>query len=92
MRTGTYAEKNGTPAARPTQGTAGGSSGTASKPYSRKVENPYGRYTSGSEEDSTYTASFKPGENRKPTGTANRRRNNNGNSGNTGNGNGEDKA
>ena len=70
VRTGTYAEKNGTTSAKP----AGSSAGTG-KPYGKTVENPYGRYTSGGEEDAAYTASFKPEESRK-TGNTNRRRNN----------------
>jgi hypothetical protein len=69
VRTGTYTEKNGTTAARPA-GTQGGNG----KPYGRTVENPYGRYTSGGEEDAAYTASFKPEESRKNGNTANRRR------------------
>ena len=50
-------------------------SGVTNKPYSRNVENPYGRYTSGGEEDASYTASFKPDESKK-TGSSPRRRNN----------------
>ena len=56
--------------------------GGANKPYSRNVENPYGRYTSGGEDDASYTASFKPDESKK-TGSSPRRRNS---------GNGEGKA
>ena len=55
-------------------GTSGNSSSAAGKPYSRNVENPYGRYTSGREEDASYTASFKP-DNSKRTGSSTRRRN-----------------
>ena len=67
VRTGTYTEKNGTTAVRPsaTQNTTG-------KPYGKTVENPYGRYTSGGEDDAAYTASFKPEE--KQTGNTRRRR------------------
>ena len=64
------------PASRSSQ--TGGNSSTA-KPYSRTVENPYGRYTSGGEEDASYTASFKPDESRT---SGNNRRRRNGGSGN----------
>ena len=74
VRTGTYTEKNGATASKPA-----GTAGSTGKPYSKTMENPYGRYTSSGEEDATYTASFKPGENRKTNGS--RRR-----SGGTGNG------
>ena len=47
-------------------GTTGGNGQSAGKPYSKNVENPYGRYTSSGEEDSEYTASFKP-EQKKPS-------------------------
>ena len=56
VRTGNYTTKGGTTAAKPTQTNL-----TGHKSYSGNVENPYGRYTSSSnEEDATYTASFKP--------------------------------
>ena len=55
-------------------GTAGSSS-SAGKPYSRNVENPYGRYTSGREEDASYTASFKPDSSGQRNGSSSRRRN-----------------
>ena len=73
IRTGNYTEQNGT--ARPaSSGTSGMKTGN--RPYSGRVENPYGRYTSGSEEDASYTASFKPDESRSEPA---RRRRNNGN-------------
>ena len=74
IRTGTAAGSSGTMVSKPAARTSGGTGSTTGKPYSRTVENPYGRYTTGSEEDSSYTASFKPGENRKPS-TTHRRRN-----------------
>ena len=57
VRTGTYADKTGSTAARP--GTS--EPQTVRKPYSGGIENPYGRYTSSTaDEDPSYTASFKP--------------------------------
>jgi hypothetical protein len=70
VRTGTYTEKNGTTSVKPA---SQADSGTMRKPYSRNVENPYARYTSGSEEDASYTASFKPDESRR-SGNTHRRR------------------
>ena len=56
-------------------GSGTGNSANAGNPYSKNVENPYARYTTGKEEDATYTASFKPQEN-KTSGNSRRRRNN----------------
>ena len=90
VRTGTPAEPGSAQqAARIRNGIYTGSSGTAvpkaggsiaggqasAKPYSRNVDNPYGRYTSGAEEDADYTASFKP-EGSRETSTVSRRRRN----------------
>ena len=72
------AAKVRTPNTRSTSQTSRNSNNA--KPYSKTVENPYGRYTSGGEEDASYTASFKPDES-KTGGTSRRRRN-----GGTGNG------
>ena len=58
-------------------GQPAGRNDTPAKPYSRNVENPYGRYTTSGEEDASYTASFKPEENRN-TNVQHRRRNRNG--------------
>ena len=56
VRTGSYSGKGSTTQAKPAQ-----TDTTASKTYGGNVENPYGRYSSAStEEDPTYTASFKP--------------------------------
>ncbi len=74
VRTGTYTEKGGY--TQPNPASEVPSSQQSGKPYSRNVENPYGRYTSGKNEDPSYTASFKPEENRSQ-GNA-RRRNNQG--------------
>ena len=72
VRTGTYTEKGGYTQPKPASDTQ-----QAGKPYSRNVENPYGRYTtSGDKGDSSYTASFKPEEN--PNQGSARRRNNQG--------------
>ena len=70
VRTGTYTEKNGTTSVKPT---SDAENSTVRKPYSRNVENPYARYTSGNEEDASYTASFKPDESRNSTNTHRRR-------------------
>ena len=79
VRTGTYTEKNGTTSTKPAAPTSG--TGTSGKPYGKTVENPYSRYTSnGSEEDASYTASFKPEEGRK-NGNSRRRRNGGGGNG-----------
>ena len=52
----------GTPAAR------------NAKPYSGKVDNPYRRYsTHGGEEETEYTASFRPGNGQESSGTSRRR-------------------
>ena len=61
VRTGTYADRNGTPAPKP-GGTTDGPA--ARKPYGNTIENPYARYTSDGEEDRNYTASFRPDESR----------------------------
>ena len=61
VRTGTYTDQNGTVAPKP--GTGSGSGTDSSRQYGKTMENPYSRYTSGTEEDHTYTASFKPEEN-----------------------------
>ena len=56
VRTGNYSNKGGSTTSRPAQADPG-----ARKANSGNTENPYGRFTSGSsEEDSSYTASFKP--------------------------------
>ena len=74
VRTGTYSGKNGAVTAKPSQGNSNFQN--ASKPYQKNVENPYARYTSGStEEDATYTASFKP-ENSPQESSSFRRRSN----------------
>ena len=70
VRTGTYTERNGTTSASPAQ-----PQGNARRPYGKTVENPYGRYTSGGEDDAEYTASFKPEERRINNGNSRRRRN-----------------
>ena len=77
------AAKVRTPASRASSQTGGNNN---AKPYSKTVENPYGRYTSGGEEDASYTASFKPDESK--TSGSNRRRRTGGN----GNGNGDTQA
>ena len=61
VRTGTYTDSEGSakPKATPSTPTGGP---TAGKPYSSGSKNPYGRYsTSDTDEDASYTASFKPG-------------------------------
>ena len=68
VRTGTYTEKNGTTAVKPSTTQNG-----TGKPYGKTVENPYARYTSGGDEDAAYTASFKPEESREK-GNSRRRR------------------
>jgi hypothetical protein len=57
VRTGNYSSRGNTTTAKPSQ-----TDTTARKAYGSNVENPYGRYsaTSSTEEDATYTASFKP--------------------------------
>ena len=60
VRTGNYTGSAGTtkPRVTPTTPSNGTSNG---KPYGTGTKNPYGRYTrSGSDEESAYTASFKP--------------------------------
>ena len=71
-RTGTYTEQNGRPSARPSETSASGQNTQRPRPYSGSMENPYGRYSSRTEEDASYTASFRPEENR--TGGSSRRR------------------
>ena len=88
MRTGTYTDRNGSVASRPD-----GEAKETAKPYGKPIENPYGRYTSGStEEENKYTASFKPEEpesagsarRRTRTGRTGKSPANNGNDGNGG--------
>ena len=77
VRTGTYTEKGGYTQPKPTSEVP--APPQSGKPYSRNMDNPYGRYTtSGGSDKSTYTASFKPEENRSQ-GSARRRNNNQGN-------------
>ena len=60
VRTGNYTGSAGTtkPRVTPTTPSAGNNNG---KTYGTGTKNPYGRYTrSGSDEESAYTASFKP--------------------------------
>ena len=73
VRTGIYTGNNGTAVPRPNGTNAGGQATV--KPYSRNVDNPYGRYTSGTEDDADYTASFKPEGNRETSTVSRRRRN-----------------
>ena len=70
VRTGNYSSRGNTTTAKPSQ-----TDTTARKAYGSNVENPYGRYsaTSSTEEDATYTASFKPeNETDKPARIRNR--------------------
>ncbi len=60
VRTGNYTENAGSakPKATPTRPSGGQSTG---QPYGNSPKNPYGRYTSSdTEEEASYTASFKP--------------------------------
>lgn len=73
IRNGIYTGNNGKSAPGTNRTTAGGQGSV--KPYSRNVDNPYGRYTSGTEDDADYTASFKPEGNRESSSISRRRRN-----------------
>jgi hypothetical protein len=57
VRTGSYTEKNGTAGVRPTPDAP---QARTAKPYGNKIENPYARYSTKTDEDKTYTASYRP--------------------------------
>ena len=68
VRTGSYAGKGTAGAPRAEEENV-----NARKPYGKAVENPYARYTTAGEEDSSYTASFRPEEPRDAESNARRR-------------------
>ena len=55
-RTGSYTGTGGKTAPAPT----GEQTGGANRAYTGSMENPYGRYVSGKNENGQYTSSFKP--------------------------------
>ena len=71
--TGSASQAGGTAAktaARNRNGERSGEDRNGRKPYGKTMENPYARYTSGTEEDSAYTASYKPADRETETGSA----------------------
>ena len=66
VRTGTYTGNAGKPVPTPSAPKTTGASGN----YGRSVDNPYGRYVSGSEQGTRNTGAYKPGEQSRTAGAA----------------------